>query len=105
MPGDVWRGTALQVLGRFWGAGCTFAILLLAMHGNDAAGFGRFTFYLAMFAWLDALATMGTGQVAIQGTAAHPEQTASVLAAGRRLRIAVGLFGVALTAAIAFGSG
>ena len=105
MPGDVWRGTALQVLGRFWGAGCTFVILLLAMRGNDAAGFGRFTFYLAMFAWLDALATMGTGQVAIQRTAAHPEQTSSVLAAGRRLRIAAGLFGVALTAAIAFGSG
>ena len=62
VPGAVWRGTALQVLGRLWGAACTLAILYLASEKLDSAGFGRFTFYIALFAWLDSLANLGTGQ-------------------------------------------
>lgn len=105
VPGAVWRGTALQVLGRFWGAACTLAILYLAKEALDGAGFGRFTFYIALFAWLDSLATMGTGQVAVQRTAAHPDRTAQVIAQARRIRVRAGLAGVLLCAAIAFGSG
>jgi O-antigen/teichoic acid export membrane protein len=95
----------LQVLGRFWGAGCTLAILFLAQRALGDADFGRFTFYLALFLWLDTLAGLGTGQVAVQRTAAHPERTAAVLASARRIRFAAGLAGVALTAAVAFGTG
>lgn len=102
VPGAVWRGTALQVLGRFWGAGCTLAILYLAKEALDGDGFGRFTFYIALFAWLDSFATMGTGQVAVQRTAAHPERTAQVIAQGRSIRVRAGLVGVLLCAALAF---
>ncbi|MFM7297002.1 MAG: hypothetical protein ACKO4Q_07245, partial [Planctomycetota bacterium] len=98
VPGAVWRGTALQVLGRFWGAACTLAILWLASGALDGAGFGRFTFYIALFAWLDSVANMGTGQVAVQRTAAAPARMASVLAAARGIRVRVGLFGVLLCA-------
>ena len=98
VPGAVWRGTALQVLGRFWGAACTLAILWLANQALDGAGFGRFTFYIALFAWLDSVANMGTGQVAVQRTAAAPGRMASVLAAARGIRVRAGLFGVLLCA-------
>lgn len=103
VPGAVWRGTALQVLGRFWGAGCTVLILWLAARELEPQAFGRFTFYLALFAWLDSFANMGTGEVAVQRTAAHPEQTESVLGGARRIRLLAGAIGVALTTAIAFG--
>ncbi len=99
VPGAVWRGTALQVLGRLWGAACTLAILYLASEKLDSAGFGRFTFYIALFAWLDSLANLGTGQVAVQRTAASPDRMGSVLAAARRIRVRAGLAGVALCAA------
>ncbi len=95
------RGTVLQVLGRFWGAGCTVAILWLTARELEVESFGRFTFYLALFAWLDSLANMGTGEVAVQRTAAHPEHMESVLGGARRIRLAAGLVGVALTAAVA----
>lgn len=105
VPRAVWRGTALQVVGRFWGAACTVLILWLAAQKLETAAFGRFTFYLAWFAWLDSFANMGTGEVAVQRTAAHPERIESVLGGARRLRLRAGLVGVALTAAIAFGYG
>jgi O-antigen/teichoic acid export membrane protein len=105
VPRAVWLGTAMQVIGRMWGAACTFAILFLAAEGLELEGFGRLTFYLALFAWLDSLAGLGTGQVAVQRTAAHPEKTLSVLASARRVRLVAGSAGVALTAAIAFGHG
>lgn len=105
VPGAVWRGTALQVLGRFWGAGCTLAILFVAARALSEADFGRFTFYSALFLWLDSLANMGTGQVAVQRTALHPERTHNVLAATRRIRFRAALVGVALTALTAFAAG
>lgn len=104
-PRAVLQGTALQVLGRLWGAACTVAILWLASRELDVESFGRFTFYLALFAWLDSLANMGTGEVAVQRTAAHPNELESVLAGARRIRFAGGLVGVLLTAAIALAYG
>jgi O-antigen/teichoic acid export membrane protein len=104
VPARVWTGTALQVLGRVWSAVATLAILYLAAREIDPEGFGRFTFYIAMFAWLDSLAMLGTGQVAVQRTAAHPDRVGPVLAAARAIRVRAALVGVALTAAIAFGA-
>ena len=101
-PRRVWGATLLQALGRLWGAGCTLTLLWLAADALPLAGFGRFTFYLAAFAWLDSLANMGTGQVAVQWTAAARERTADVLATARRVRLAAGGLGLALVAGTAF---
>jgi O-antigen/teichoic acid export membrane protein len=98
----VWGGTALQIIGRFWGAACTLAILKLADLRLEPAGFGRFTFYLAIFAWLDSLANLGTGPIAVQRSAGHPERLAAVLAGARRIRLGAGLVGVALVGGGAF---
>ena len=98
VPGRVWSGTALQVLGRFFGAACTLGILWLSADALAPGDFGRLTFYLALFAWLDALATLGTGAVAVQRTAGRPERVGPVLAAARRIRVRAALVGVALVA-------
>ena len=102
IPRRVFGGTALQVLGRFWSALCTLGILFLTERQLDGQGFGRFTFYLAVFAWLDALANLGTGAVAVQKTAGDSGRVAPVLAAARRVRIGAGLLGVALVGVVAF---
>jgi O-antigen/teichoic acid export membrane protein len=96
VPRRVWSGTALQVLGRFFGAACTLGILYLTAESLVPAAFGRFTFYLAVFAWLDSLANLGTGPVAVQRTAGHPERVAPVLAAARRIRLGAASLGVLL---------
>jgi O-antigen/teichoic acid export membrane protein len=100
-PARVWSATLLQALGRFWSAACTLTVLWLAADALTLAAFGRFTFYLAIFALLDSLANMGTGQVAVQWTAAARERTGDVLATARRVRVAAGGIGVALVAACA----
>ncbi|MCE9596041.1 MAG: lipopolysaccharide biosynthesis protein [Planctomycetes bacterium] len=95
-PRGVWSGTALQVVGRVWSASCTLGTFALLAHWLEPAAFGRFTFYLAVFAWLDSLANLGTGEVAVQRTATDPEAIHAVLAAGRRIRVLAGLLGVVL---------
>lgn len=104
-PRRVWGATLLQTLGRLWGLACTLGVLYLATDALELAAFGRFTFYLAVFAWLDSLANMGTGQVAVQWTAAARERTADVLATARRVRLATGALGVLLVAATALAWG
>jgi O-antigen/teichoic acid export membrane protein len=101
VPRRVWSGTGLLVAGRFWGSACTLATLWLLAQHLAAPAFGRFTFYLAIFALLDSLADFGTGQIAVQRTAHDPAAVPAVLAAGRRIRLAAGLVGVALVAAVA----
>lgn len=101
-PRGVWSGTALQVLGRLWSASCTLATLALLAAWLEPDAFGRFTFYLAVFAWLDSLANLGTGQVAVQRTANDPAAIHSVLAAGRRVRVLAGSLGVLLVGGWAF---
>jgi O-antigen/teichoic acid export membrane protein len=105
VPRRVWRGTLLLVVGRLWGSLCTFATLWLLARHLSPEGFGRYTFYLALFVLLDALADFGTGQVAVQRTAAHEDAVPEVLAAARRLRLATGLVGVVAVGggALAFG--
>ena len=102
IPRRVWGGTGLLVLGRVWGSTCTMAYLaLLARHLSDD-DFGRFTFYLAIFLVLDALVDLGTGQAAVQLSAAHPERVNGVIATARRVRATTGLAGVLLVGGGAF---
>lgn len=105
VPKRVWRGAALQILGRVWSASCTLGILYLASGRLARADFDAFTFYLAVFAWLDAFVVLGTGQVAIQRTAGDPGSVAAVLRATRRIRLATGLAGAALVGGGAFAFG
>src|SRR5262249_20794781 len=102
VPRRVWRGTGLLVLGRVWGSSCTLATLWLLARKLEPDAFGRFTFYLAVFMLLDSLADFGTGQIAVQRTAANEELVPEVLAATRRIRFGMGLFGVLLVGGGAF---
>ncbi len=104
-PRGVWSGTALQVAGRVWSASCTLVTFYLLAQRLDAESFGRFTRYLAVFAWLDSLANLGTGQVAVQRTANDPAAIHAVLAAGRRIRVLAGSLGVLLVGGWAFARG
>lgn len=105
VPGRVWSAVALQVAGRFFGTACTLTYLWLAEKALGGAEFGSLTFYLAVFAWLDSLANMGTGQIAVQLTAHEPGRIGAVLATARRVRLAAGLLGVALVGGAALAVG
>jgi len=84
------------VLGRVYGSACTFAQLWLLAHHLAPGAFGRYTFYLAIFVFLDALVDFGTGHVAVQRTAADESRMPEVLAGARRVRLATGILGVVL---------
>ena len=92
----VWGSTGLLVLGRAWGSACTLAYLALLARHLPGESFGRFTFYLAVFLVLDSLVDMGTGQAAVQLSAADHGRVNGVIAAARRVRLVSGLVGVAL---------
>ncbi len=96
IPRRVWRGTTWLVLGRVYGSLCTMAVLWVLAHRLEAAAFGRYTFYLAVFVLLDSLADFGTGQVAVQRSARDEDSVPEVLAATRRIRFAMGTLGVVL---------
>jgi O-antigen/teichoic acid export membrane protein len=102
VPRRVWSGTALLVLGRLYGSACTLAILYMSARKLSLEGFGRFTFYLGVFALLDSLADFGTGQIAVQRTAGDEKEIGKVLAATRRIRLATGSLGVLLVGGGAF---
>jgi len=85
-----------MVVGRMWGSACTLLTLFLLARHLEPAGFGRLTFYLALFLMLDSLADMGTGQIAVQWTANRPERVYGVLRVTRRMRLITGLAGVLL---------
>jgi len=96
IPRRVWRGTGWLVLGRVYGSLCTVTALWVLARHLEPADFGRYTFYLAVFALLDSLADFGTGQVAVQQSARDEERLPEVLAATRRIRFAMGALGVLL---------
>lgn len=102
VPRRVWGGTGLLVLGRLWGSACTLGYLFLAARHLTGDGFGRLTFYLALFMVLDALADLGTGQATVQRTADDPAALAGVLRSARRVRFAAGLVGVVVVGGGAF---
>ena len=91
-----------MVVGRVWGSTCTLISLILLARHLEGEGFGRLTFYLAFFLVLDSLADLGTGQVAVQRTAANPEITSGVLAVTRRIRLVTSSLGVLVVAGLVF---
>jgi O-antigen/teichoic acid export membrane protein len=101
MPRRVWTATAIQVLGRLAGALCTAATLVLLARVLSPEEFGRYTFYLALFALLDALTDCGSGSLIVQRTAADPWALPGSLAFFRRLRLGSGSLAIALLAAVA----
>lgn len=105
MPIHVWRGTGLQIAGRFWSVACTLWIFRLAAVSLEPAAFGRFTFYLSLFTLLDTFVGLGTGEVAIQRTANDPAKLPAVLLAARRIRVIAGIIGALTVAALTFGFG
>jgi O-antigen/teichoic acid export membrane protein len=102
VPRRIWRGTVLLVVGRLWGSACTVFTLWLLAHHLTPDGFGRYTFYLAIFMLLDTLVDFGTGQIAVQRTAHDESAIPEVLAATRRIRVAMGVLGVVLVGGGAF---
>ena len=102
VPARVWRATAWQVLGRLFGSATTFVALALLARELPGSEFGRLTFYLAVFAWLDALSDFGTGAVAVQRTADDAWAVAPVLRSARRQRLALATLGFFATAVLCF---
>ncbi len=86
VPRRVWSGALLQAAGRVFAAACTFAALALLARHLEPGAFGRYTFYLAVFALLDALTDFGTGAAAVQRSSTTPDAMGPVLRAARRLR-------------------
>lgn len=93
-------GTALQVAGRVFGAACTFALLALLARELPPAEFGRYTFYIGVFAVLDALADFGTGQAAVRLTAGDRRSLGPVLARARRMRLVAAALGLGVLAVL-----
>lgn len=98
----VWRGTGMLVAGRVWGVLCTLSAFALLARALPAADFGRYTYYLAIFALLDSLVDFGTGAAAVQRTADRPQDVGPVLRTARRLRTIAAMFGVLLVGGGAF---
>jgi len=96
VPRRIWSGTSMLVAGRVWGSACTLVALWMLARRLAPDDFGRYTFYLAVFALLDSLADLGTGHIAVQRTANEPLAIPAVLAATRRIRLRASLVGVAL---------
>ncbi len=98
MPGRVWGATLEQAAGRIFAAACTFVALAVLARAMAPGDFGRYTFFLAIFAVLDALTDFGTGHAAVQRSSQAPERLPSVLGAARAMRrrmAAVGALAVA----------
>ena len=92
-----------MILGRVWSAGCTLLMLKIGADNlRDEAAFGRFTFYLALFSWLDSIVNLGTAEVAVQRTANDPHAIHGVLAAARRIRFRMGALAAVVVSTSAF---
>lgn len=105
VPRRVWCATVLQVLGRLWGSACTFATLALLARHLEGEGFGRYTFYLAVFTLLDSVTDFGTGAVAVRRTAGDRWAVPGVLASGRRVRLGLATIGALAVSVAAFALG
>lgn len=95
VPRRVWSATALLALGRQWGTLCTFLSIALLARALAPEDFGRFTFYLAVFGFLDVLVDCGTSTVAVQRGVNDPAAFAAAIAGGRRIRLVAALLGAA----------
>lgn len=92
----VWRGTGMLVAGRIWGVLCTLTTFALLAGALPDGEFGRYTYYLAVFALLDSMVDFGTGAAAVQRTSESPESIGGVLRTARRLRTIAAMIGVLL---------
>jgi len=101
VPRRVWGATLLFALGRQWGTLCTIAALAILARTLAPEAFGRFTFYLALFAFLDVLVDCGTSTVALQRSAAGETSFAAAIAAGRRVRLVTGALAALTVLAVA----
>ncbi|MSR60927.1 MAG: lipopolysaccharide biosynthesis protein [Planctomycetes bacterium] len=104
VPKRIWSATLLSALARQWGALCTFLSLAVLARALAPEDFGRFTFYLAVFGFLDVFVDCGTSSVAVQVGARDARAFAAALAAGRRVRFVAALAG-GLALALAAGIG
>jgi len=95
VPRRVWESTALLVVGRVWGSVCTLTTLGLLARHLSGEGFGRLTFYLAVFLVLDSFVDLGTGHAAVQRSATDETDLHAVLRTARRVRLVTGVIGVA----------
>ena len=105
VPRRVWSSAGWMIAGRLYGSACTVALLWIAARALDGAAFGRLTFWLAAFLVLDAAVDLGLGAVAVQRTAAQPDDVRSVVRTARRVRAVTGAFGFAAVSAFVFASG
>jgi O-antigen/teichoic acid export membrane protein len=92
----LWSATLWAVLARQWGALCTFMTLALLARTLTSEDFGRFTFYLAVLAFVDVLVDCGTSSAAVQSGARDPVAFAGALASGRRIRAVAALLAALL---------
>lgn len=98
----VWRGTGMLVAGRVYGVVCTLTTFGLLAAALPEGEFGRYTYYLAVFALLDSMVDFGTGAAAVQRTSEQPESIGAVLRTARRLRTIAAMIGVLLVGGGAF---
>jgi O-antigen/teichoic acid export membrane protein len=89
----VWRGTLLQIAGQLFSRGGTFIALVLLSRHLSVAEFGRYTYYVGVFAFLDALTDFGTSQAAVQRTANDNWAVPGTLRVARRIRFGMALLG------------
>ncbi len=95
MPRSVFGATALQIAGRIGSGLCQLAVLALLARVLDPAEFGRLTFYLAFFLFLDVFTDFGTASAALERGAASARALASAIRAGRAIRARTALLSVA----------
>ncbi|MCI0586827.1 MAG: lipopolysaccharide biosynthesis protein [Planctomycetes bacterium] len=99
------RATALQVAGHAVSSLATLATLGLAARALGEEGFGRTTFFLALFAILDPLVDLGTMGAAIRRAASSPSCARAAIGRAARVRLLLAALGVVATACVASACG
>ncbi len=94
IPCAVWSSTFVQILGRVGASLCQLAVLLLLARRLEAAEFGRLTFYLALFLFLDVFTDFGSATAALERGASGGTEFRRALSAGRRVRTGTALLSV-----------
>ena len=96
VPAKVWGGTRWLIAGRLVSSACTLVTLYLLASHLSSEGFGRLTFYLALFLVLDSFVDLGSGQAAVQCSADNPTQVWGAVRVARAMRVVTGCIGIAL---------
>jgi O-antigen/teichoic acid export membrane protein len=99
VPRAVLISTFVQVLGRVGSSVLQLAVLLVLSRSLEPAEFGRLTFYLALFLFLDVATDAGSATAALERGAGGGGALRAALDLGRRVRAVAAI--VALLAAAA----